>query len=136
MSCPTFEKRRMACRSITRILGCGIAAAAGWGWAGAFAESAADGREAARIIPAAAAIRKMLSLAFVMGLESCSCAEVDDLRMIVGFLDYGQAEVDLHRSERRFPGNRDARRDPQPHVVFDAHRIERHHRSAVFGLTA
>src|SRR5579863_3286916 len=94
----------MAWRSIRRIL-CGIGAGGGL--------AARAGAEAAA--------RKMIARrVFFIVLESCSSREVKDLRPVVtGFHD-GHSQIDLKRSERRFPAETEAGRSPEGKIVLDA----------------
>src|SRR5579862_4216720 len=104
MSCPTFDARRMAARSTTMMRGTGawpVAGAAGCGlagagaWANEFVAPSATAKESA----ASAARRANFDL--VMGSKSRSCAEIDDLRPVVMFLDVRYRKGNLDRPEGR-----------------------------------
>src|SRR3954464_11603732 len=105
MSCPTLEKRKIAARSITTILGWGGSASAG-----------VVKREAAR--PAKASERTILVIILVLRLIPCGGAEVDDLGSIILRFSIGQAQVDLDRAERRLPLYADTGRAAESQIVL------------------
>src|SRR5882724_10824006 len=98
MSWPTLENCRMAPRSSTTILA----------WGGSAKAGAAKAQ-----MPAKANARRVLVI-----LVSCGSAEVDDLGSIVSGFSIRQAEVDLDRAKRRFPGHADPRRAAEGQIVL------------------
>src|SRR3569832_1112186 len=110
MSCPPFEARKIIVRSITRILGAGVPCGGG---------PAANPGEINLVSIAAATGSARAIWVFVVILESCSCCEVEKLRPIVIGLEERRADVDLQRSKRRLPADRQPGRSAQSEIVPD-----------------
>src|SRR5690242_17476387 len=90
----------MASRLMTRIFGTGVPAA-GFGCAAA----GVTNTEAAKAkAPAATTPRVKIDCIF-MALESCPSTEVDDFRPVIFCFGDRYTEVDLDRTEGRFPAD-------------------------------
>src|SRR6202521_1192861 len=127
MSCPTLEARRIAERSTTIIRGAGSAppaapAAGGCGLSCATARPVVASMEAS---PAATSVVRIVNIDFPMSLESCSCAEIDDLRLVIAFLDVRHGQGNLDGPEGRFPVDAKTNRRTECHIVLDAHKARR-----------
>src|SRR5215469_1078724 len=122
----------MAERSTTMMRGTGaspVAGAAGCGLLGAGAAAGACAsvpvapKTTAKESAPSAARRANFDL-FMMS-ESRSCAEIDDLRPVVRFLDIRYREGNLDRPKGRFPVHANPSRSTECHIVLDAHNPRR-----------
>src|SRR5438105_2181735 len=102
-----------------------VADAEARGLLGAGACASAWVAPSATAMPAAASIARNANFDLVMSSESRSCAEIDDLRSVVAFLDVGYRKRNLDRPKGRFPVHAKTSRGTECHIVLDAHKPRR-----------
>src|SRR3569833_2479142 len=107
MSWPTLENCMMAARSMTTILAWGGSAKTGTTRAGV-------------AMPAKASARRIFFILGILILVTGGSAKEDDLGSVIIGFSIGQAQVDLDRTEGRFPKHADAGRTAEGQIVLHA----------------